>query len=91
MSKPRVLVTRRIPSSVLTRLEEAADVESYGRGDLPHEELIARIPGKQGLLSVVTDSIDRAVLARLENGRIDGDIAELMRRRAVVDLPKRYY
>jgi len=46
----------------LTRLEEAADVEIYGRGELPHEELIARIPGKQGLISVVTDSIDRAVL-----------------------------
>ena len=62
MAKPSVLVTRRIPSSALTRLEEAADVELYSRGDLPHDELIARIAGKQGLLSVVTDTIDRAVL-----------------------------
>lgn len=62
MSKPSVLVTRRIPSSALARLEEAADVELHSRGDLPHDELIARIPGKRALLSVVTDSIDRAVL-----------------------------
>ena len=75
MSKARVLVTRRIPSSVLTRLEEAAEVEIYSRGDLPHEELIARIPGKQGLLSVVTDSIDRAVLEAGRDLRIVSTIA----------------
>ena len=75
MSKPRVLVTRRIPSSVLTRLEEAADVEIYGRGELPHEELIARIPGKQGLISVVTDSIDRAVLEAGRDLKIVSTIA----------------
>jgi glyoxylate reductase len=62
VSKPTVLVTRRIPSSVLTRLEEAADVDLYDRGDLPHDELVTRIQGKQGLVSVVTDTIDRAVL-----------------------------
>jgi glyoxylate reductase len=33
----------------------------YRQGDLPHEELVSRVAGKQGLLSVVTDTIDRAV------------------------------
>lgn len=33
----------------------------YRQGDLPHEELLSRLPGKQGLLSVVTDTIDRSV------------------------------
>jgi glyoxylate reductase len=33
----------------------------YRQGDLPHDELVSRVAGKQGLLSVVTDSIDRAV------------------------------
>lgn len=37
------------------------DVDVYEQGDLPHDELVARAPGKQGLLSVVTDTIDRAV------------------------------
>ena len=58
---PPVLVTRRIPSAVLSKLEAACDVEMYRQGDLPHEELVSRVAGKQGLLSVVTDTIDRAV------------------------------
>lgn len=66
MSKPSILVTRRIPSSVLSRLEEACDVDLHDRGDLPHDHLVTRVAGKQGLLSVVTDAIDRSVL---ESGR----------------------
>ena len=62
MSKPSVLVTRRIPSSVLARLEAVFEVDLHNRGDLPHQDLIARVQGKHGLLSVVTDAIDRAVL-----------------------------
>ena len=62
MDKPSVLVTRRIPSSVLSRLEDACDVDLHDRGDLPRDQLLARVAGKQGLLSVVTDAIDRAVL-----------------------------
>jgi glyoxylate reductase len=46
---------------VLAKLEEACEVEMYRQGDLPHEELLSRVPGKQGLLSVVTDTIDRSV------------------------------
>ena len=75
MSKPTVLVTRRIPSSTLTRLEEVADVDLYSRGDLPHDELIARIAGKHALLSVVTDSIDRAVLEAGRDLKIVSTIA----------------
>jgi glyoxylate reductase len=60
--KPSVLVTRRIPSSVLARLEAVFDVDLHNRGDLPYQDLIARVQGKHGLLSVVTDAIDRAVL-----------------------------
>jgi glyoxylate reductase len=33
----------------------------YEQGDLPHEELVERVPGKRALLSVVTDTLDRAV------------------------------
>ncbi|HEY1308801.1 MAG TPA: D-glycerate dehydrogenase [Vicinamibacterales bacterium] len=66
MSKPPILVTRRIPSSVLSRLEEACEVDLHDRGDLPHDQLVTRVAGKHGLLSVVTDAIDRSVL---ESGR----------------------
>jgi glyoxylate reductase len=33
----------------------------YRQGDLPYDELISRVAGKQGLLAVVTDTIDRPV------------------------------
>jgi glyoxylate reductase len=46
---------------VLAKLEGACDVDMYRQGDLPHEELLSRLAGKQGLLSVVTDTIDRPV------------------------------
>ena len=46
---------------MLAKLEAACEVDIYRQGDLPHDELVARVAGKQGLLSVVTDSIDRAV------------------------------
>jgi glyoxylate reductase len=66
MSKPPILVTRRIPSSVLGRLEEVCEVDLHDRGDLPYNDLLSRVAGKQGLLAVVTDAIDRAVI---ETGR----------------------
>jgi len=62
VSKPPILVTRRIPSSVLRTLEEYCDVDLHDRGDLPHDQLLTRVAGKQGLLAVVTDAIDRGVL-----------------------------
>jgi glyoxylate reductase len=63
VSKPLVLVTKRLPSAALARLEGACDVEvNEGPGSFSHDELVARVRGKHGLLSIVTDTIDRAVL-----------------------------
>jgi glyoxylate reductase len=62
VSKPSLLVTRRIPSSIRARLEEACEVDLHDRGDLPYNDLLSRVEGKQGLLAVVTDAIDRAVI-----------------------------
>jgi uncharacterized protein YbaR (Trm112 family) len=36
-------------------------------------------------------TIDRSAIAALERGEVGGDLAELVRRRVIVDLPKRYY
>jgi glyoxylate reductase len=51
---------------VLAKLEAACEVEMFRQGDLPHDELVSRVAGKHGLLSVVTDTIDRPVF---ESGR----------------------
>jgi len=63
MSRPTVLVTKRLPSMAMTRLEEACDVDLNDRDTfLSHDELIARVRGKQGLIALLPDTVDRAVL-----------------------------
>lgn len=62
--KPRVLLTRKLPSSVVARLEASCEVERYdGEGNMPHDVLVSRIVGKHGLISLITDSVDRALVA----------------------------
>lgn len=74
--RPRVLLTRRIPASVLARLEAAADVDLFeGRSAMPREELLARVAGKQALICLLTDRIDTDVLDAGADLRIVANIA----------------
>jgi len=57
-----VLLTRRIPSSVLTKLESQCQVDLYPGGAIPHSELVLRIAGKQALLCLLTDRVDAEVM-----------------------------
>jgi glyoxylate reductase len=61
--KHTVLVTRKLPASVIARLEEACDVDLYtGSAAIGREELLARVAGKDALVCLLTDSVDTAVL-----------------------------
>jgi len=61
--KPSILVTRTLPSSVMRRLEAACEVDCFeGPGGLEHAALITRIGGRQGLVSMVSDTVDRSVV-----------------------------
>ena len=62
MFRPPVLLTRRIPSSVLAKLTDACDVELHEE-PLTADALAARVRDKQGLVCVLTDRIDDSVLA----------------------------
>jgi len=62
MLKPSVLLTRKIPSSALATLEAACEVDRNDVNSFPHEELIARVRGKQGLVCFFTDTVDRSVI-----------------------------
>jgi glyoxylate reductase len=63
VSRPLVLVTKRLPSAALARLEEACDVDlNDGESFLTHDQLIARVRGKQGLIALLPDAVDRTVL-----------------------------
>jgi glyoxylate reductase len=58
-----VLLTRRIPASAFSRLQEHCTVDLHdGPGPLPPDELKRRLAGKQALISVVTDKVTPDVL-----------------------------
>lgn len=60
---PSILVTRKLPASVISRLEEACAVDLWtGREAIPRAELLARVRGKDGLVCLLTDAIDAEVL-----------------------------
>jgi glyoxylate reductase len=58
-----ILVTRKLPSSVIAKLSAAGDVDLYtGEAAIPADELRARIAGKDALVCLLTDAIDRTVI-----------------------------
>jgi glyoxylate reductase len=76
VSKPAVLVTKRIPSIALTHLAEACDVDLHdGEAYLTQEQLIARLKGKQGLIALVPDMITREVIAAAPDLKVIANVA----------------
>ena len=50
---------------MIARLEEVGEVDQFRRDGvdvMPHDELVARISGKQALVSMITDTVDRPVI-----------------------------
>ena len=62
-AQARVFVTRRLPGDALARLQAAHDVEVWPeRLPPPREELLARAPELEGLLSLLTDPVDAELI-----------------------------
>ena len=63
MTRPVVLVTRIIPDAGLDPVREACEVDLW-EDDLPppRDELLRRVAGKDGLLSLLTDRVDDELL-----------------------------
>jgi glyoxylate reductase len=63
MVKPKVFVTRIIPDRGLDLVKDFCDVDVWD-GELPpsREELLKRVRGVEGLLSLLTDKIDAEVM-----------------------------
>ncbi len=71
-----VLVTRRLPSSVISKLSASAGVDVYaGETAIQPEELRTRIADKEALLCLLTDRIDRRVLDAAPRLKIVANIA----------------
>ena len=60
---PSVFVTRKLPSSVIAKLEAVADVDLYtGSKAISREELLQRVKGKHAIVCLLTDTIDTVLL-----------------------------
>jgi glyoxylate reductase len=71
-----ILVTRQLPSSILSRLEAVGAVDLYSDdGTMPHEELIARIGDKDAVVCMLTDRIDRSVIDATTRLKIAANVA----------------
>ena len=63
MSKPSVFVTRMIPEAGLERIRAVADAEVWeGEEPPPHEVLLEKVAGLDGLVCLLTDRIDAELM-----------------------------
>jgi lactate dehydrogenase-like 2-hydroxyacid dehydrogenase len=74
--KPKVFVSRMIPQEGLDIVLAACDAE-VNTGDIPlsHEELSAKVRGKDGLLCLLTDEIDDSILAAGSQLKVVANVA----------------
>jgi glyoxylate reductase len=75
MPKPKVLLTRRIPSSALATLDAACDVDRNDGGQLSPDQLKARLGDKEGVVCVVTDAMTADVIAAAPRLKVIANVA----------------
>jgi len=64
MSKPKVLVTRRVPQECLDLLMPHFELEHFNKGTaIPRKLLLKSVKDKDGLLCLLTDKIDGELLS----------------------------
>ena len=63
MARPRVLVTRRIPTNGLERIETHAKLDLWDAATpITRDELLAKVPGSDGVVTMPTDRVDAEFL-----------------------------
>src|SRR5688572_28812962 len=75
MPKPKVLLTRKIPASVVATLEAACDVDYNDGTPFSPDELKSRLMDKDGIVSVFTDAITADVMDAAKRLKVIANIA----------------
>ena len=71
-----ILVTRKLPASVLDQLRQAGDVDLYtGEVGMSATELRARVADKDALVSLLTDAVDRSLIDSAAKLKIIANVA----------------
>ena len=75
MPSPKVLLTRRIPSSALATLEAACDVDRNDGDPLSPDQLKARLADKEGLVCLMNDAITPEVMDAAPHLKVIANVA----------------
>ncbi len=76
VGKPSILITRKLPSSVIAKLSAVADVDLYtGEAAIAPGELRTRVAGKDALVCLLTDAIDRTVIDAAPTLKVISNVA----------------
>jgi len=75
MSKPKVLLTRRIPSSALATLEAACNVDRNDGDQLSPAQLMSRIADKEGVVCLLTDALTSDVMDAAPRLKVIANVA----------------
>src|SRR5206468_5327517 len=75
-SKPRVMISRALPEEVIARARSRADVDLHA-GDKPlsKTEMIARVKDREGLVCLITDTIDSSVFESCPGLKVASNVA----------------
>lgn len=76
MARPKVFVARRIPDAGLTRILDRCDADVWPERLPPSAEVLReRVRGCDGLVSLLTDRVDAALLAAAPNLKVVSNFA----------------
>ena len=75
-SKPRVMISRALPEEVIARARSRANVDLHA-GDKPlsKTELMARVKDREGLVCLITDTIDSSVFESCPRLKVVSNVA----------------
>jgi glyoxylate reductase len=75
-SRPAILITRALPEAAIHTARTRADVDLHtGERPLTRPDLVARLSGKQGLVCLITDTIDADLLEACPDLRVVANVA----------------
>ena len=71
-----IFVTRKLPASVISKLESAGTVEVFaGEGSITADELRAAVVGKHALVTMLTEQVDAALLDAGKDLKVVANVA----------------
>ena len=75
-SRPAILISRLLPEAAIDLARSRAEVDAYAvDGAMPRADLLARLRGKQGLICVISEVIDQALLDACPDLRVVSNVA----------------